>query len=144
MKGGTRGYRRLPGYNLSLPHHYVLPGSIFLFIWFSIVERHKTLRPKPRSCHYLALYPENLAIYLRWNPQPVIVTTGDNKDCIRVLLYSYNSTITVWGVLLTYTPLQGGCHKHDPFLSPPYNTAPTSYDPQIWGPVSLSCSHVSP
>ena len=30
------------------------------------------------------------------------MTTRDNKDSIRVLLYSYYTTITGWGVLLTY------------------------------------------
>ena len=33
-------------------------------------------------------------------PHPVIVTIRDNKDYIRVLLYSYYTTITGWGVLL--------------------------------------------
>ena len=37
---------------------------------------------------------------LRWTPHPVIVTIMDNKDYIRVLLYSYYTTITGWGVLL--------------------------------------------
>ena len=41
--------------------------------------------------------------YLRWTPHPVIVTIMDNKDHIRVLLYSYYTTITGWGVLLTHT-----------------------------------------
>ena len=36
-------------------------------------------------------------------PHPVIVTIRDNKDCIRVLLYSYYTTITGWGVLLSST-----------------------------------------
>ena len=36
----------------------------------------------------------------RWTPHPVIVTIRDNRDCIRVLLYSYYTTITGWGVLL--------------------------------------------
>ena len=36
-------------------------------------------------------------------PHPVIVTIGDNRDCIRVLLYSEYTTITGWGVLLTYS-----------------------------------------
>ena len=31
---------------------------------------------------------------------PVIVARKDNKDYIRVLLYSYYATITGWGVLL--------------------------------------------
>ena len=33
-------------------------------------------------------------------PHAVIVTIRDNRDCIRVLLYSYYTTITGWGVLL--------------------------------------------
>ena len=41
-------------------------------------------------------------VCLRWTPHPVIVTTRDNKDCIRVLVYSYYTTITGWGVLLRY------------------------------------------
>ena len=36
----------------------------------------------------------------RWSPHPVIVTIRDNKDYIRVLLYSYYTTITGWGVLI--------------------------------------------
>ena len=36
----------------------------------------------------------------RRTPHPVIVTRRDNKDYIRVLFYSYNTTITGWGVLL--------------------------------------------
>ena len=35
-------------------------------------------------------------------PHPVVVTVGDNRDYIRVLLYSYYTTITGWGVLLNY------------------------------------------
>ena len=31
----------------------------------------------------------------------MIVTIGHNRDYIRVLLYSYYTTITGWGVLLT-------------------------------------------
>ena len=30
------------------------------------------------------------------DPHPVIVTIGDNRDYIRVLLYSYYTTITGW------------------------------------------------
>ena len=30
------------------------------------------------------------------------MTIGDNRDYIRVLLYSYYTTITGWGVLLSY------------------------------------------
>ena len=35
-------------------------------------------------------------------PHPVIVTIRDNRDYIGVLLYSYYTTITGWGVLLSY------------------------------------------
>ena len=38
--------------------------------------------------------------YFRWTPHPVIVTIRDNRDYIRVLLYSSYTTITGWGVLL--------------------------------------------
>ena len=38
---------------------------------------------------------------MRWTPHPVIVTIMDNKDYIRVLLYSHYTTISGWGVLLT-------------------------------------------
>ena len=38
-----------------------------------------------------------LVICLGWTPQPVIVTIGDNRDYIRVLLYSYYTTIRGWG-----------------------------------------------
>ena len=37
-------------------------------------------------------------------PHPVIVTIRDNGDYIRVLIYSCYTTITGWGVLLTYNP----------------------------------------
>ena len=37
-------------------------------------------------------------LYFRWTPHPVIVTSTDNKDYIRVLLYSDYTTITGWGV----------------------------------------------
>ena len=36
-------------------------------------------------------------IYLRWTPHPVIVTIRDNKEYIRVRLYSCYTTITGWG-----------------------------------------------
>ena len=38
-------------------------------------------------------------------PHPVIVATRDNKDYTKVLLYSYYTTITGWGVLLGNTVL---------------------------------------
>ena len=46
-------------------------------------------------------------VYFRWTPHPVIVTIMDNKDYIGVLLYSYYSTVTGWGVLLRYTRVSG-------------------------------------
>ena len=50
---------------------------------------------------------EGLEISLRWTPHPVIVTIGDNRAYIRVLLYSCYTTITGWGVLLRYHPNNG-------------------------------------
>ena len=44
-----------------------------------------------------------LVIHLRWTPHPVRVPIRDNRDGIRVLLYSYYTTITGRGVLLRYT-----------------------------------------
>ena len=34
---------------------------------------------------------------LRWTPHPVIVTIRDNRDYIKVLLYSYYTTIAGGG-----------------------------------------------
>ena len=54
-------------------------------------------------CLYdLLLHPKPY-IHVRWTPHPVIVTIRDNKDYIGVLLYSYYTTITGWGLLLRYT-----------------------------------------
>ena len=39
--------------------------------------------------------------WFRWTPQPVIVTIRDHGYDTGVLLYSYYTTITGWGVLLT-------------------------------------------
>ena len=41
-------------------------------------------------------------MYVRRTPHPVKVFIRDNRDYIRVLLYSYYTTITGWGVLLIY------------------------------------------
>ena len=38
------------------------------------------------------------------DPHPVIVTIRDNRDYIKVLFYSYYTTITGWGVLLKDGP----------------------------------------
>ena len=46
--------------------------------------------------------PLNSGFYIRWAPHPIVVTIRDNKDYIRVLLYSYYITITGWGVLLKF------------------------------------------
>ena len=43
-----------------------------------------------------------LGLYIRWTPHPVIVTIGDNRDYIKVLSYSYYTTMTGWGVLLGF------------------------------------------
>ena len=42
---------------------------------------------------------QHLSQYVRWTPHPVIVTTRDNVDYIRALLYSCYTTITGWGVI---------------------------------------------
>ena len=55
------------------------------------------------------------AEYLRWTPHPVIVTIMDNRDYIRVLLYSYYTTITVRGVLLRNTLRQEAHLRKEPF-----------------------------
>ena len=47
-------------------------------------------------------FGEDMLLF-RWTPKPVIVNIRDNRDYIRVLLYSYYTTITGWGVLLCYT-----------------------------------------
>ena len=38
-----------------------------------------------------------MVFYIRWTPHPVIVTIGNNRDDIRVPLYSYYASITGWG-----------------------------------------------
>ena len=39
------------------------------------------------------------------------MTIGDNRDYIRVLLYSYYTTITGWGVLLRDNGKQNGSYN---------------------------------
>ena len=69
------------------------------------------IRTKPASsCEFDT---HMLAPYLRWTPYPVIVTIRVNKDYIRVLLYSYYTTITGWGVLLNDTNQQLGPRASD-------------------------------
>ena len=70
-------------------------------------------------CYWLLRYRYN--VYVRWTPQPVIVTTRDNRDYIRVLLYSSYTTITGWGVLLIYVPYTGsrGGNVDGGHLAPP-------------------------
>ena len=41
-------------------------------------------------------------ISFRWTRHPVIVSIRDNRDYIRVLLYSHYTTFTGWGILLKY------------------------------------------
>ena len=58
----------------------------------------------PSALAILELMPGELSVrYLRWTPHPAMVTITDNRDYIRVLLYSYYTTITGWGVLLKDT-----------------------------------------
>ena len=53
-------------------------------------------------CPALWRFVVPVKISVRRTPHSVIVTIRDNKDYIRVLLYSYYTTITGWGVLLRY------------------------------------------
>ena len=46
-----------------------------------------------RNCELLG----TLGIHIGWTPHHVIVAIKENKDYIRVLLYSYYTTITGWG-----------------------------------------------
>ena len=41
-------------------------------------------------------------LYVRRTPHPVIVSIRDTSNYIRVLLYSYYTSITGWGVHLSY------------------------------------------
>ena len=41
-------------------------------------------------------------LFLRRTPHPAMVTIKENRDYNRVLLYSFYTTITGWGVLLNY------------------------------------------
>ena len=51
--------------------------------------------------HRLVYYQyKTCVVSFRWTPHPVIVTTRDNRDYSRVLLYSSYATITGWAVLL--------------------------------------------
>ena len=52
------------------------------------------------SCRRVVLNKADYSRWVRWTPHPVIVTIRDNKDYIRVLLYSSYTTITGWGLLL--------------------------------------------
>ena len=49
------------------------------------------------------LPPRLCLLLFRRTPQPVIVTIRDERDYIRALLYSCYTTITRWGVLLSYS-----------------------------------------
>ena len=41
---------------------------------------------------------KGLGFGIGWTPHPVILTKRDSRDYTRDLLYSYYSTIIVWGV----------------------------------------------
>ena len=41
--------------------------------------------------------PQDLRYKLGGPPHPVIVTIRDKKEYVRILLYSYYTTITGWG-----------------------------------------------
>ena len=55
------------------------------------------------------LKPGGLNVDLRWTPHPVIVAIRNSKDCIRILLYSYYTTIILGSSYIPTIPLlQGG------------------------------------
>ena len=69
--------------------------------WIGVLFLESTAMKRERN----DVKPSNNApsTYIRRTPHPVIVTTMDNKDPIRVLLCSYCTTITGWGVHLKHT-----------------------------------------
>ena len=56
--------------------------------------------------YYYGVTGKPRTTYFGWIPHPVIVSIRDNKDHIRVVLYSYYTTIAGWGVLLRNTVAQ--------------------------------------
>ena len=85
----------------------------------------------PSSCHdqICCVVPGSSRLrqfQLRWTPHPVIVTMRNSKDYIRVLLYSYYTTITGWGVLLS-SNLQAMCLESKPQMQ-----ILRSYNAQSW------------
>ena len=67
--------------------------------------------------------------YLSWTPRPVPIT--DNKDYIRVLLYSHYTTITGWGFLLTdrYPTISGLSLGNHP--NPKLGTSIAAHGPSL-------------
>ena len=73
-------------------------------------------------------------VRVRWTPHPVIVTIGDHRDYIRVLIYSYYTTITGWGgssegmrmlsLGADYVALLGGLGFKVFIVNPKYNLTP--------------------
>ena len=82
-------------------------GSGFRFcfgylIFYSARRTVLLLQLKVHSTPLLVRLPTSLIMdipdmLLRWTPDPVIVMSGGKRDYIRVLLYSYYTTITGWG-----------------------------------------------
>ena len=99
-------------------------ACVHIYIWFF-----RKLLSVYTLCPIWGKLKYNLAVYRRYMqpregrsrlymvsyklggpPHPVIVTIRDNRDYIRVLLYSYYTTVTGWGVLLTYrSDIYFGC-----------------------------------
>ena len=60
-------------------------------------QKNAVKKLRDRICRALSIRGFISGKHLRWTPHPVIVTIGDNRDYIRVLLYSCYTTITGGG-----------------------------------------------
>ena len=105
-------------------------------------------QPKHYSCIAICIRFNDLpdgnqiACSLGGPPHPVIVTIRDNRDYIRVLLSSYYTTITGWGVLLTYPPCPRGilATSLGPYtlnITKPQCRPPPFKGVNIWIPITI-------
>ena len=75
----------------------IIPITIIVIFIVMVLAAEDCLGSRANS---KAVLSSRSQVCVRWTPHPVIVTIRGNKDYIRVLLYSYYTTITGWGVLL--------------------------------------------
>ena len=99
------GFPKIRGYHFGGPHNkdYNILGSIL---------GSPNVGKLPFGLHGISLSGFRCLAYcrrsVRWTPHPVLVTTRDISNYFRVLLYSYYTPITGWGV-------------HPSLLFPPYS-----------------------